>query len=87
VYASSNSYADANIVSSRHPKTGKLFVVFRSEAAVLPLRASETVVSVQCVDDIFIEREDCISHLAVNGSEVRLTQSGRLNNGYIVELH
>ena len=28
-YASSNSYADSNIVYSRHPKTGKLFVVFR----------------------------------------------------------
>jgi hypothetical protein len=86
VYASSNSYADFNIVYSRHPKTSKHFVVFRSGTAVLPLRASETVVSVHCVDDIFIEREDCADHFAVNGSEVRLTRSGQLNEGYIVEV-
>jgi hypothetical protein len=86
VYRSSQSYADQAIIYSRHPKTGKLFAVFRSAAAVLPLRASETVVSVRCVDDIFIEREDCASHFTVIGSEVRLTESGQLNEGYIVEV-
>ena len=30
VYSSSQSYADQAIVYSRHPKTGKLFAVFRS---------------------------------------------------------
>ena len=86
VYRSSQSYADQIIVYSRHPKTGKLFVVFRSQTAVLSLRTSETVVSVWCVDDIFIEREDCASHVALSGSEVRLTESGQLNEGYIVEV-
>jgi len=86
VYRSSQSYADQTIVYGRHPKTGKLFVVFRSVTAVLPLRVSETVVSGQCVDDIFIERGDCAGHFAVNGNEVRLTGSGQLNEGYIMEV-
>ena len=79
--------AVVNIVYSRYPKTDKLFMVFRSETAVLPLRSSEAVVSVHCVDDIFIEREDCADHFAVNGSELRLTASGQLDKGYIVEIH
>ncbi len=86
VYSSTNSYASSDVVYSRHPKTGKLFVVFRSGTAVLPLRASETVASVYCVDGLFIERGDCAGHFAVNDSEVRLAGSGQLNQGYIVEL-
>ncbi len=86
VYSSSNSYTDSTVVYSRHPKTGKLFVVFRSETAVLSLRTSETVVNVYCVDDLFIERGDCAGHFAVDDSEVRLAGSGQLNQGYIVEV-
>jgi hypothetical protein len=86
VYRSSQSYADQTIVYSHHPTTGKLFVVFRSETAVLPLRDSEAIVSVQCVDDIFVEREDCAGHLAVKGNEVRLTEASLLNKGYILEV-
>jgi hypothetical protein len=83
-YTSSNSYADGNVVYSRHGKNHKLFLVFRAGGASVQLRAGETITGVQCVDGLFIETGSCTSHLTVTGSLVTLSGSGVLNNGYIV---
>jgi len=86
VYQSTNSYADMDIIYSRHPDTGKLFVVFLETSGVVRLRSGESVTSVQRTDDFFIESGNGISDVNINGDEVRLLSSSNTNKGYILTL-
>jgi len=86
VYQSSNSYADLHVISSRHPDTGKLFVVFLDTNAAVRLRSGESVTSVQRVDGFFVESGNGISDVNINGDEVRLLSSSNTGKGYILTL-
>ncbi|OQY97664.1 MAG: hypothetical protein B6D35_14630 [Candidatus Brocadia sp. UTAMX2] len=72
VYRSTKSYADPNVMYSRHPKTGKLFAVFITHNGVIKLNPGETVTSVQRVDGYFMESGDGSADVTIVGDEIRL---------------
>ncbi len=84
VYFSSNSYADANVVYSRHGKNGKLFVVFRNTSGVMWLRREESMTSVRRADKLFLEAADGAADLSISGSQVRLANPAYMNVGYVL---
>ncbi|MBU4360743.1 hypothetical protein KKA66_02745, partial [Patescibacteria group bacterium] len=83
VYQSSNSYADQNIVYSYHGKDGRLFVVFRNRQGHVPLNGKQ-IQEIYCADDIFIESDICSNNIYQDSGELKLSQNGQLNKGYIV---
>jgi hypothetical protein len=84
LYKSSNSYADANVVYSRHGKNGKLFAVFRNTSGVVQLRPGESVTSVMRADKLFIEAADGATDLSISDGQVRLANPAYVNVGYIL---
>jgi len=84
VYKSSNSYADANVVYSRHGKNGKPFVVFRNTSGVVRLRPGASVTSVKRADKLFVEAADGEADLSISGGRVRLANPAYVNVGYIL---
>ncbi len=90
------SYIDGNVMYSRHPKTGKLFVVFLTTNGVINLKAGETVVSMQRTDGYFVESGDASADFDITGAEIRLKSSVSIDvsstngqvkgNGYIFTL-
>lgn len=72
VYRSTKSYASSDVMYSRQPKTGKLFVVFVTKNGVVKLNAGETVTGVQRADGYFIESGDGSADVAIVGDEIRL---------------
>lgn len=84
VYKSPNSYADANIIYSRHPKTGKIFVVFLNESGKVNLLENEQVNSVYRTDNLFIESKDGRSDVQIAEGEIRLNSSATTGKGYII---
>src|SRR3989344_6264904 len=53
------SYISSDVMYSRQWKNGKLFVVFNTINGVLKLKQGETITSIQCTDNYFIESGDC----------------------------
>jgi len=86
VYESSNSYVDGNIIYSRQPLSGKLFVVFLDTAGRIKLKPNETVGSIHKTDGLFIETENGSMDLEVSGNEIRLINPAGLSDGYIITL-
>ena len=86
VYQTSNSYADANVVYSHHPKTGKLFVVFQQQQGAVQLRPGETITDVRRVDNLFIETTDGFTDLTITDSHVTLTNTQHVREGYILTI-
>jgi len=84
VYRSSNSYADPHVIYGRHPKTGKLFVVFQDTAGVMNLRSGEVVTGVQRVDGVFVEVGDGSSDLRILNDQVTLAATQKSGMGYIL---
>jgi hypothetical protein len=84
VYRTSNSYADPNVAYGRHPKTGKLFVVFQNLQGAVQLRPGEVVKDVKQVDELFIETTDGQNDLTINGSLVSLANTQHIGEGYII---
>ena len=72
VYQSPRSFANSDVIYSRHWKTGKLFVVFNTHSGVATLRPGEVVKGIQRVDAFFVESGDGSTDLAITGSQVRL---------------
>ncbi len=83
-YQTSNSYADANVVYSHHPETGKLFVVFQTQQGAVRLRPGETITDVRRVDNLFIETTDGFTDLAITNSHVILANTSNMGRGYIL---
>lgn len=83
-YSSPNSYADANVIYSRNPKTGKIFVVFLNGSGAVTLRGAESVASIQKTDGFFIEAGDGMADVSISGSTVKLTNMANAGKGYII---
>ena len=70
------SYISADLMYSRHPETGKLFVVFNTPKGKIKLNPGETVVSIQKIDDYFMEITSAAADFTVisnpAGSEIAL---------------
>lgn len=62
------SYFDQNIMYSRHWKNNKLFAVFNSNSTPIRIALNESIVSIKCVDDYFIETTDCSADFQVSSS-------------------
>ncbi|MCC6220695.1 MAG: hypothetical protein IT291_05570 [Deltaproteobacteria bacterium] len=75
VYQSPTSYADANVIYSRHWKTGKLFVVFNNHSGVVRLKTGEAVQAVRRVDSYFVETVDGMSDVLISGGTISLKSS------------
>jgi hypothetical protein len=86
VYTTSNSYADPYVVYSRHPKTGKLFVVFHSPQGVVHLKSGEVVTDIKRVNELFMETSDGGADLTLSGSRLSLAKNDDLGKGYILTL-
>ncbi len=84
IYRSPNSYADANVIYSHHPKTGKLFAVFLDASGVVTLQPGETVTSVQRTDGFFIEAGDGMADLRISGNTINIISPLNLNKGYVI---
>jgi len=84
VYTSSNSYADPNIIYSRHAKTKKIFVVWQNTNGKLKLKSGEKITSVQKVDSIFIETGDGTEDLVNTNGTVSLNNNLQVGKGYVI---
>ena len=84
IYKSPNSYADSNIIYSRHPDTGKIFAVFLNTAGKIKLLEKEPVNSVYRTDSFFIETEDGSSDVQIINGEIKLIDSAGIGKGYII---
>lgn len=84
VYKSPNSYADANIIYSRHPETGKIFAVFLNTAGKIKLSENERVNSVYRTDGLFIETEDGSNDIQFINGEIILVNYAGIGKGYII---
>ncbi|MCC6220694.1 MAG: hypothetical protein IT291_05565 [Deltaproteobacteria bacterium] len=80
IYKSTRSYADPNVIYSRHWKTGKLFAVFNTHSGVVKLNAGETIASIKRINEYFEEATDGSSDLAISGSEIRLKSTVNIPN-------
>ena len=86
VYQTSNSYADSNVAYGRHPKTGKLFVVFQNSLGVLQLPSGKVVTDVRRVDNLFIETVDGRADLTISGSRISLKNTSNIGKGYVLTI-
>lgn len=84
VYKSPNSYADSNIIYSRHPVTGKIFAVFLNSSGNIRLSENEQISSVNRTDGFFIESDDGTNDLQISNGEIRLINPAGLGKGYII---
>ena len=70
------SYISSDLMYSRHPETGKLFVVFNTANGKIKLNPGETVASIQKIDDYFMETTSAAADFTVisnpEGSEIIL---------------
>ncbi len=72
-YSSSNSYANAAVIASRHPDTEELFVVFRSMSGSVPLAPNEQLESAVLVNDWFAKTaESVVAKLMVTNQGLSL---------------
>jgi len=74
IYQSPKSYISADLIYSRQPKTGKIFVVFNTSKGVVKLNPGEKVVSVQRVDGLFVEAGDGVFDVNISVLGVRLKE-------------
>lgn len=72
VYESPNSHIDSDVIYTRQPGTGKLFVVFNSTNGAVKLRPGESVASMWHTDGYFIESQDASMDFLITGQEIRL---------------
>jgi len=84
VYKSPNSFADANIIYSRHPDTGKIFAVFHNTTGRIKLGDNEEVLSVSRTNGLFIETEDGKDDLKIINNEISLINNKDAGKGYII---
>ena len=68
------SYVDENLMYSRQPKNGKIFVVFNNHSGALTLNSGETVTSISKVDDYFIESVDATGDFKISGGQIELKE-------------
>jgi len=85
-YESPNSHADPNVIYSRHPRTGKVFVVFLNTQGRVVLRPGETATAVHRADAFFMEAGDGAQDVSVADAQVSLKGRGifRTNKGYVI---
>ena len=89
VYHSPNSHIDNGVTYGRRWTDGKLFVVWNNKAAPVILRPGETVNGVKCVNSMFLETTDCMSHIAVTGTTFKsiiLNSATHQLAGYVIPL-
>jgi len=84
VYQSYNSYISGNIIYSRHPKNGKIFVVFLNTSGKVKLFPGEVINSIQRTDNYFIESGDGRTDVTIIGDLIQLNNTSNLNKGYIL---
>lgn len=85
-YRSTTSYANRDVIYSRHPKTGELFAVFLTTNGVIKLKEDEIVTSVQRTNDLFFGSEDGLADFNVTEKEIRLKSRDNIDKGYIFTL-
>ncbi|MBE7444944.1 MAG: hypothetical protein HS132_06750 [Planctomycetia bacterium] len=83
VYKSTKSYANGDIMYSRHPRTGKLFAVFLTLSGAITLNTGELVTSVECANGFFVESGDGSGDVVITGDEIRLKSRKDIGKGYI----
>ena len=72
IYHSTKSYADENIVYTRQPNTGILFVKFLTAAGKVVLHSDEIVTKVQKVNEFMEPGDDGQTDLMINGAEISI---------------
>ena len=60
------SYISGDLMYSRHPETGKLFVVFNTYSGTIKLNADEVVSSIQGIDGYFAESVDANTDIEIS---------------------
>ncbi|MBC8414327.1 MAG: hypothetical protein ISR96_08700 [Nitrospira sp.] len=83
-YQSSNSYADTDVIYSRHPETGKIFAVFLNTSGEIMLQENEEVTDVQRADGLFRESGSGMDDIIVENSSIYLNDENRTAQGYII---
>jgi hypothetical protein len=84
IYRSPNSYADTNIIYSRHPETDKIFVVFLNTSGKIKLLKNETVRLVNRTNGLFIETQDGSNDIQITDNEISLINAENAGKGYII---
>jgi hypothetical protein len=86
-YRSPNSFASPEVIYSRHPKTGRLFVVFLQPTGVVQLQAGETALAASTTDAMFVEQGSAAPALDLSDStKIRTNALTQLGQGYVVKL-
>ena len=84
VYVSPNSYASREVIYSRNPDNGELYVVFRARNAKVRLRSGEKLVAAFFVNDWFVKTdEDALPALRYDRASqtVTLADASKLSRG------
>jgi hypothetical protein len=84
VYSSPTSQISEHLIWSVHPKTGKLFAVWLSEAGVLKLPVGLKFKTIQRTDGFFIETEEAMADFIVMGSGIKPAHGNGLGKGYVI---
>ncbi|MFV1995598.1 MAG: hypothetical protein ACC661_09180 [Verrucomicrobiales bacterium] len=86
VYRSDRSHADKDVLYSRQPGTGKIFVVFRSGKGVLHLRPGETVAEIKRTNELFEPAHDGWSELSIDNLLVRAKSPDFYGKCYVLRV-
>ncbi len=86
VYRSPTSYADQNVLYSRQPGTGKIFVVFRSANGRVRLHPGETVTDIRRTNELFEPVDNGADDLRVEGGTVMPKSLDSCHKCYVLSL-
>jgi hypothetical protein len=86
IYSSPNSYADINVIYSRHPDNGNLYaVVLNKNLGKINIAAGLKVDAIYNTDPLFRKSVRADSDFSISGTTLTLTNDAGLGNGYIIE--
>ena len=86
VYRSPKSYADKDVLYSRQPVTGKVFVVFRSAEGKVHLHPDETVTDIRRTNELFEPVHDGRTELTIDGRTVEVRSSDSCGKCYVISV-
>ncbi len=87
VYKSPTAFASPDVIALKQPDTNKLFIVFLTEKGKAEIPEGSKITSIYATDELFIEDNEAVDEITINGSYIAPNNEGSLNKGYIVILN
>jgi len=90
VYNSPNGHADKDIIYCKEPHSDKYYAVWVNNTGVMKLQKGEMLVSIRSANEYYEENgagsNDAISNININRETITLSESGKLNQCYIITI-